>query len=102
MRLIDAPVGLFLSKEGELCMKTEHIADWGFEAYIVRSGETYWGGAKTAKERNNLDVTPVDAVPVVRCKKCVLHGNCVTEDAFVLAGIENPFCCAGKREEGAN
>ena len=44
----------------------------------------------------------VDAVPVVRCKKCVLHGNCITEDAFVLAGIENPFCCAGKRKEGAD
>lgn len=44
----------------------------------------------------------VDAVPVVRCKKCVLHDNCVTEDTFVLAGIENPFCCAGKRKEGAD
>ena len=38
----------------------------------------------------------VDAVPVVRCEKCVLHGNCVAEDTFVFAGIENPFCCAGK------
>ena len=44
----------------------------------------------------------VDAVPVVRCKKCVLHDNCVTEDAFVLAGIENPYCCAGKLKEGAD
>ena len=44
----------------------------------------------------------VDAVPVVRCRECVLHGNCVTEDAFVLSGIENPFCCAGKRKEGVN
>ena len=43
----------------------------------------------------------VDAVPVVRCEKCVLHGNCATEDAFILAGIENPFCCVGKRKEGA-
>ena len=42
----------------------------------------------------------VDAVPVVRCDNCVLHGNCTTEDAFVLTGIENPFCCAGKRKEG--
>ena len=42
------------------------------------------------------DIPTVDAVPVVRCRDCVLHGNCVTEDAFVLAGIENPFCCAGK------
>lgn len=44
----------------------------------------------------------VDAVLVVRCEKCVLHGNCVTEDAFVLAKIENPFCCAGKRKEGTD
>ena len=44
----------------------------------------------------------LDAVPVVRCEKCVLHGNCVTEDAFVFAGIEHPFCCAGKRKEGAD
>ena len=44
----------------------------------------------------------VDAVPVVRCEKCVLHGNCATEDAFVLAGIENPFCCVGKQKEGAD
>ena len=44
----------------------------------------------------------IDAVPVVRCEKCVLHGNCVTEDAFALAGIEHPFCCAGKRKEGAD
>lgn len=44
----------------------------------------------------------VDAVPVVRCENCVLHGNCITEDAFVLAGIEHPFCCVGKRKEGAD
>ena len=41
----------------------------------------------------------VDAIPVVRCEKCVLHGNCITEDTFVFAGIENPFCCAGKRKK---
>lgn len=42
-----------------------------------------------------------DVVEVVRCKKCVLHGNCLTEDRFSFAGIENPFCCVGKRKEGA-
>ena len=46
-------------------------------------------------------VKSIDAVPVVRCEKCVLHGNCVTEDAFVFARIENPFCCVGKRKESA-
>ena len=50
-----------------------------------------------------LDDSPtIDAVPVVRCEKCVLHGNCVTEGVFVLAGIENPFCCAGKRKGGVD
>lgn len=39
----------------------------------------------------------VDAVKVVRCKDCVTHGNCLTEDTFNIARIENPFCCGGKR-----
>jgi hypothetical protein len=42
----------------------------------------------------------VDAEPVVRCKKCIIHNNCFTEDTFNLCGIENPFCCAGKRKDG--
>ena len=48
------------------------------------------------------DMQTVDAVPVVRCEECVLHGDCVTENAFLLVGIENPFCCVGKRKEGAD
>lgn len=49
-----------------------------------------------------VDAESVDAAPVVRCAKCVAHGNCITEDAFVLARINNPFCCAGKQKEGAD
>ena len=45
------------------------------------------------------DAPTIDAVPVVRCDKCIMHNNCTTEDAFKLCGIENPFCCAGKRME---
>ena len=44
----------------------------------------------------------VDAVPVVRCEKCVAHGNCFAEHVFVYTGIENPYCCAGDRKEGAD
>ena len=44
----------------------------------------------------------IDAVPVARCEKCVLHGDCFTENAFLFAGIKNPFCCAGERKEGAD
>lgn len=43
-----------------------------------------------------------DVAPVVRCKDCVLHGNCLTEDTFNLCRIENPFCCGGKRKDGDN
>lgn len=110
MRLIDAPVGLFMSKEGELCLKTEYIADWGVEAYIVSSGETYWGGAKTAEERNNLDVTPIEVAPVRNghwrkyssdewiCSECGYDKYCDTLDGGVLP----PYCeeCGAKMDLG--
>ena len=44
-------------------------------------------------------IPTIDAEIVVRCKDCVLHGNCLTEDTFNLCRIENPFCCGGKRKE---
>ena len=44
----------------------------------------------------------IDAVPVVRCEKCVAHGNCFAERVFVYTGIENPYCCAGDWKEGAD
>ena len=71
------------------------------KAVPMDSYDGFWSG--TAVKLSVIRKSPtIDAVPVVRCEKCVLHGNCVTEDAFVLAGIENPFCCAGKRKEGAD
>ena len=55
--------------------------------------------ASWAKENwlAEIDAAPtIDAVPVVRCDSCVLEGHCVAESYFKFAGIENPFCCAGK------
>ena len=49
-----------------------------------------------------LHAPTIDAVPIVRCEKCVLHRNCTTEDSFAFAGIKNPFCCVGKQKEGAD
>lgn len=66
-----------------------------------KHGNSMRGGIRKALRCIEQSPT-VDAVLVVRCEKCVLHGNCNTEDAFILAGIENPFCCAGKRKEGAD
>lgn len=44
----------------------------------------------------------IDAVEVVRCRDCRLHDNCTTEDVFKIARISNPFCCAGRRKDGAD
>ena len=68
--------------------------------HLRQPGELCWSELDVANLL--LNAPTVDAVPVVRCEKCVLHGNCTTEDAFVFAGIENPFCCAGKWKEGAD
>ena len=65
MRLIDAPIGIFRF-DGELVLKTEYYSEnkqsgkYIPDCYIVRTGEYFWGGAKTANELNNLDVEPVD------------------------------------------
>ena len=53
------------------------------------------------RQKAFLDKFPtIDAVPVVRCRDCEIHGHCATEDAFSFSGISNPFCCAGKRKDG--
>lgn len=84
MRLIDAEKLLFEAKEANQFIPYEYASGWNDMLLNVIKAER------------------IDAVPVVRCEKCVLHSNCVTEDAFVLAGIENPYCCAGKLKEGAD
>lgn len=84
MRLIDADaLGIGLANEAIFKVR-EYVHGWNSVIKIIDNAPT------------------VDAVPVVRCEKCVLHGNCTTEDAFLFAGIENPFCCAGKWKEGAD
>ena len=60
--------------------------------------ETY-GGATFIALGSVRTAPTIDAVPVVRCKDCYLHGECMTEDAFHWSGIQNPYCAAGKRKE---
>lgn len=45
------------------------------------------------------DLATVDVVEVVRCKDCVLHNKCTTEDVFNMAGKTDGFCCVGKKVE---
>lgn len=62
--LKDAPVGLFLFGE-TLCLKTEYLTDnkgagiAQTDAYVVASGEYFWGGVSNPIARENLMVTPV-------------------------------------------
>lgn len=42
-------------------------------------------------------IPAVDDVPVVRCRDCVIHGNCQTEQIFEFCGKHDGFCCIGKR-----
>jgi hypothetical protein len=85
MRLIDADALLEIADE---------VTFMGFQA--VERKKHFMDFVSAMAE----SCTTIDAVPVVRCKDCVLHGNCLTEDTFNLCRIENPFCCGGKRKDG--
>ena len=59
MTLGDCPPGLFLFN-GHFGFKTEYTDQNGPEAYVVESGEYFWGGADGDKcKRANLVVMPV-------------------------------------------
>lgn len=61
-RLDECPPGLFLAGNC-LGFKAEYRNEKGAcEAYIVSSGEFFWGGAKTVEDREALTVTPVEIV----------------------------------------
>lgn len=52
--LKNCPIGLFI-KDNTLCVKTEY----GNEAYIISSGERFWGGAKTKEQIGDVLVLPI-------------------------------------------
>lgn len=61
LALADCPIGLFRSESGELCVKTEYGTIGGrIDAYIVSSGEFFWGGAKRPNDQRQVLVQPVD------------------------------------------
>ena len=64
VQLINCPVGLFLYR-GQLCLKTEYGNNQGrLDAYIVSSGEFFWGDApQTIESQRAQLVTPVDVSP---------------------------------------
>ena len=83
MRLIDADALMDVIRQHEYRLATKQGSiDYGMFTLGIQQA---------------VDEQPtIDAVPVVRCDSCVLEGNCFVESNFRFAGIENPFCCAGK------
>lgn len=60
--LAQCPPGLFLFGNC-LGFKSEYRSDAGhIEAFVVASGEYFWGGAKSSEEREGLMVHPVAIV----------------------------------------
>lgn len=63
VKLVDCPVGLFLyGDDGHLALKTEYGNNEGrIDAYIVSSGEFFWGGSpQTVINQRNQLVTPIE------------------------------------------
>lgn len=69
----ECPPGLFLF-DGTLGFKSEYKTEsqsrsgvWQSDAYVVASGEYFWGGTSNPTERETLKVTPLDPY---RCAEC--------------------------------
>lgn len=60
VRLADLPKGALFGYRGTIALKTEYRSgvSGAIEAYIVGSGERFWGGSYDAESLNNLSVTP--------------------------------------------
>lgn len=64
VRLEDCPPGLFWFN-GSLCFRTEYSTTITStpapqpDAYVVASGEYFWGGAKSSEARSELMVQPI-------------------------------------------
>lgn len=85
--LQDCPVGLFLAKGGSLCFKSEYTSETGrIDAYVVSTGEAFWGGVLTATEQRLLPVTPVSNMLALLFAASA-HGSVPGPVANFLAGV---------------
>ena len=69
--LAELPCGtLFAFGDDCVAVKSEYQCNNGLiEAFIIGTGEQFWGGAKTAKEQNELMVQPLE-----------IEDNCADDD----------------------
>lgn len=93
MRLIDAPIGIFRF-DGELVLKTEYYSEnkqsgkYIPDCYIVRTGEYFWGDAKTANELINLDVEPVDFAELLPTVTDTISRRAAIDALDCINGVE--------------
>ena len=76
--LDDLPCGaIFAFGDDCIAVKSEYRCDNGLiEAFIIDSGEQFWGGVHTAKEQNELMVQPLEIVDAVE----VVHAYWIGEE----------------------
>lgn len=95
MRLIDAPIGLF-EHDGVMALKTEYSTVHGEtitpDCYTVDGGEYFWGGTKSVEERNDLDVKPIDAVPVRHGRWVTTLYTTTSKRGRIISNAK--FCCS--------
>jgi hypothetical protein len=59
VKLSDLKAGTLFKFNNTIALKSEYRTNFAVECYIVGSGEYFWGGTKTARELNELLVTPL-------------------------------------------
>lgn len=86
MQLHNCPMGLFLFDDGDgdpcLGMMTEYRTEsksspgfWQRDAYVVASGEYFWGGTSDAQKRAKLLVYPIDDAELSRMLASALRAR---------------------------
>ncbi len=63
VRLKNLPNGKLFHYNGTLALKSEYRTTSGtIEAYIIDSGEAFWGGTDNGKKQGELLVNPIEII----------------------------------------
>lgn len=91
--LSKCPVGLFIFNDC-LCFKSEYRTPdlqlgYKTDAYIIESGEYFWGGTSCSIDRENLIVTPIKNIRTALQKPSAAKGRVDVEKLAEQAWDEN-------------